>query len=83
MDFKTLPETMKQTISKDWSTDIGVPDGFVLVRLQEGTPCIVPEYLVPATHQAFDRYRKCLELDVRNELGGVRVLILECRRRMP
>lgn len=50
---------------------IAMPDGFVVVQLEGGNQCIVPEYLVPATHHAFDAYRKRSEMDVRTELGGV------------
>lgn len=50
-----------------------VPDGFVVIQLQEDK-CIVPEFLVPATHHAFDGYRRRIEMDVRNQSGGVRLI---------
>jgi hypothetical protein len=50
-----------------------VPDGYALVVGPNGEHHIVPEYLIPATHQAFAGYRKRMELDVRNEQGGVSV----------
>jgi hypothetical protein len=50
-----------------------VPDGYALLVGPDGEHRIVPEYLIPATHQAFAGYRKRMELNVRNEQGGVRV----------
>jgi hypothetical protein len=51
----------------------GIPDGFVQVLGDDGGLRIVPEYLIPATDRAFDGYRKRVQLDVRNEEGGVRI----------
>jgi hypothetical protein len=48
-----------------------IPAGFPPIIGPDGQQCIVPEYLIPATHQAFDAYRKRVELDVNNEQGGV------------
>jgi hypothetical protein len=48
-----------------------IPDGYALVKLEDGRMCIVPEYLVPGTHQAFDQYRSCHSKDAGNKEGGV------------
>jgi hypothetical protein len=56
------------------SKPTAVPDGFVRVTLEEGE-CIVPEYLVPATNDAFDQYRKRLAMDVNKKPGGVSVIV--------
>lgn len=53
------------------SAGLGIPDGYVVVLLKDGKRCILPEYMVPATHQAFEGYWKRAEMAVRNENGGV------------
>jgi hypothetical protein len=50
-----------------------IPAGFALLVGPDGEDVFVPAFLIPATHQAFDGYRKQLELDVRKEEGGVRI----------
>lgn len=49
-----------------------VPDGFAVVTREDGCQIIVPEYLVPASNQAFDRFRKRLTEKVNEKHGGVR-----------
>jgi hypothetical protein len=48
-----------------------IPDGCILTVGPGGEHHIVPEYLIPATRQAFALHSKRNELDVRNEEGGV------------
>lgn len=55
---------------------IAVPDGFTLVNREDGPNCIVPEYLVPATNDAFDGYRKRVAADVREKSGGVSMIFI-------
>lgn len=61
--------------SSSSSNIAAVPDGFVVVTLQDGSQCIVPEFLVPATHDAFDGYRTYLAKDIRKITGGVSVTL--------
>lgn len=51
-----------------------VPDGYVLSMGQNGEPLVVPEFLIPATHQAFAAYHKRGELNVNDEAGGVSLI---------
>lgn len=67
--FPSMPSDTSRLPSKPTA----VPDGFALVTLEEGE-CIVPEYWVPATHNAFDQYRKRLTMNVNEKHGGVRVI---------
>lgn len=53
-----------------------IPDGFVLALTPEGQHCIVPEYLVPATHLAFEGYRNRRDLNVGDQQGGVSIFSL-------
>lgn len=48
-----------------------VPDGLVPSIGPHGEHFIVPEFLIPATHQAFAAYHKRADLDARDEAGGV------------
>ena len=58
------------------SPSTSIPDGFVQTVGPDGEEQIVLEYLIPATNQAFDRYCKHSELDVRNESGGVSIYLV-------
>lgn len=53
-----------------------VPDGFVLITFEDGSHCIVPEFLVPATNDAFNGYRKRLAMDITWKSGGVSVYLI-------
>ena len=53
------------------SAAAGIPNGFAMVTGNQGEPHLVPEFLVPATHQAFEGYCKRMELDISKESGGV------------
>jgi hypothetical protein len=55
------------------------PEGFVRVTGPDGTPCLVPEFLIPATNQAFEGYRKRLELGVNKKDGGVSPLLMQLK----
>ncbi|KAF8958982.1 hypothetical protein BDZ97DRAFT_1923293 [Flammula alnicola] len=48
-----------------------IPDGFAALVTPDGDRYIVPEFMIPATQQAFGAYRKQVELDVVNENGCV------------
>lgn len=50
---------------------IAVPDGFTSLSLESGGVCIVPEFLVPATNDAFSGYGTRLAMHVRDRFGGV------------
>ena len=51
-----------------------VADGFVIFTSPSGDHILVPNYLVPATHQAFQGYHRRADLNVRKERGGVCVV---------
>jgi hypothetical protein len=67
----------RQATSRPSRDATAVPDGFVVVISENGLKCIVPEFLVPATNDAFDGYRTRLAMDIRKNLGGVSVI--SCR----
>ena len=50
-----------------------VPEGFVSVMTSNKKICIVPQFLIPATNQAFDAYHKKIDNDIENAIGGVSV----------
>ncbi|KAM6490266.1 hypothetical protein JOM56_014243 [Amanita muscaria] len=60
---------MEQPSQDQSSTSL--PEGYVCVTSNDGQQYIVPNYLVPATHQAFEAYRKKVEMEVQNAPGGV------------
>jgi len=51
-----------------------IPDGYVLSTGPNGEPLVVPEFLIPATHQAFAAYHKWAELRINNKARGVSVI---------
>lgn len=53
-----------------------IPDGFAALIGPNGDQYIVPEFMIPATHQAFEAYHKQIELDVANAEGCVSSLFL-------
>jgi hypothetical protein len=57
--------------SKSSQASDGYPDGYIVTIDEKGRCNIVPEFLMPATHQAWDVYQKRAELNVRNQEGGV------------
>jgi hypothetical protein len=65
-----MPQRQSQAVPHD-SQLASIPDGFVEMVGPNGDHDLVPEYLIPATHQAFDAYRKQVALNVQNEQGGV------------
>jgi len=48
-----------------------VPEGYVHIRTEDGGRYLVPDFMVPATHQALEAYRKKIEFDVLRADGGV------------
>lgn len=42
----------------------GVPDGYVEVEMPDDRTCLVPTFLLPDTHQAFDAYHKKVDENV-------------------
>jgi hypothetical protein len=70
-----MSQNTAQLTSTSSKEAIAVPDGFVLVKFEDGLQCIVPEFLVPATNEAFDGYRSRLAMDVGTTLGGVSVVL--------
>jgi hypothetical protein len=75
--------TMDKTTSKDILPQpaLSIPDGYIVIQLVDGQRCIVPEYMVPAAHKAFEGYWKRSEMDVRNESGGVSASLGQRRAR--
>ncbi len=65
-----MQETEPQVKQQETQQTVDIPEGYTVIKWGDQL-CIVPEYLVPATHQAFDRFRKRQELNVSNEEGGV------------
>ncbi|KAF8803380.1 hypothetical protein BYT27DRAFT_7110125 [Phlegmacium glaucopus] len=53
------------------SENIVVPEGYALVIGNVGQWYIVPEFMILATHQAFEAYQKKVELNVENAPGEV------------
>jgi hypothetical protein len=49
----------------------GIPEGYVRITSSDGQEYVVPQFMVPATHQALDAYSKKLDLDAANAAGGV------------
>jgi len=64
-----------QATSTSSKSAIAVPDGYTLMSMDNGTDCIVPEYLVPATNDAFNGYRRRLAMEVNGKSGGVSVIL--------
>lgn len=52
-------------------TTSGVPEGFVLIVRPNGERCVIPEFLIPATNEAYDGYQKRMDMNTENEEGGV------------
>ncbi|KAF8802832.1 hypothetical protein BYT27DRAFT_7215051 [Phlegmacium glaucopus] len=48
-----------------------IPDGYTLVIGNNGEQYIVPRFMIPATHQAFEAYQKKLDLNLVSAKGGV------------
>ena len=69
-------ERQRSAATHSISPSTSIPDGFVWTVCPDGEERIVLEYLIPATHQAFDGYRKQSELDVRNESGGISIYLV-------
>jgi len=63
-----------QALHQD-SCSVAIPDGFVETMGPHGEQCVVLEYLIPATHQVFEGYLKCIRLDIWNEQGGVSLAV--------
>ncbi|KAF8800760.1 hypothetical protein BYT27DRAFT_7116735 [Phlegmacium glaucopus] len=58
------------------SENIVVPEGYAIVIGNVGQWYIVPEFMILATHQAFEAYQKKVELNVENAPGGVKLTII-------
>ncbi|KAF8799689.1 hypothetical protein BYT27DRAFT_7119810 [Phlegmacium glaucopus] len=63
----------KSTIQStpDTSKTLTVPEGYVLVIGNNDQQYIVPHFMIPATHQAFEAYQKRLDLHVSTASGGI------------
>jgi len=48
-----------------------IPDGYVRIQTEDGQHYLVPNFMIPASHQAMDAYRKKAELGVHGARGGV------------
>jgi hypothetical protein len=51
-----------------------VPEGYTIGTDPAGRRYIVPTFMIPATHQAFEAYRKKAEMNVFGAAGGVSLL---------
>lgn len=50
-----------------------IPEGYIIGTTDEGHQYLVPQFVVPASHEAFDAYKKKVDLNVWTTPGGVRV----------
>jgi len=50
------------------------PDGYVRIQMEDGERFVVPRFVVPATHQAFDAYR--VKADMNNAKGRVSLFLV-------
>ena len=50
---------------------LSIPDGFALAGDLGGHPCIVPTFLIPATHTVIDAYHTKATFNVTGRPGGV------------
>ena len=48
-----------------------IPDGYVHIQTEDGQHYLVPNFMILASHQAMDAYRKKAELGVHGARGGV------------
>ncbi|KAF8226058.1 hypothetical protein L208DRAFT_1303823 [Tricholoma matsutake] len=53
-------------------TDTYIPDGYVVIRGDNGQHYLVPHFMIPATHQAMEAYCKKVEFNVHMAHGRVR-----------
>jgi hypothetical protein len=69
---------MDTTASTSDIQDANLPPGYVLDQAADGTLFAVPAFLVPATHVAFEAYRRkdLNKKDARPEVSDTFVLIL-------
>jgi hypothetical protein len=69
-----MPNEPSKAIDRDANAQsLSIPDGLVLTIGPDGEHRIVPEFLIPATDQAFAVCRERTALRVRDEQGGVSV----------
>ena len=70
-------------MNKQQQTQIsGFLDGYVCITSDDGQQYLVPQFMIPATHQAFEAYQKKLQFNVLNVDGGVSVqtcFFLQCQ----
>ena len=53
------------------SSQPGFPEGYIAIIDKNGDRHVVPDFLVLATHQVWDAYRKQAEMNVKKAEGGV------------
>jgi hypothetical protein len=58
-------------MSNQQESQADIPDGYVAIRSDDGQHYLVPHFMIPATHQAMEAYRKKIEFNVHEAYGGV------------
>ena len=58
-------------MSNQQQSQTDFPDGYVTIESDNGQRYLVPHFMIPATHQAMEAYRKKLEFNVHKADGGV------------
>ncbi|KAF8805952.1 hypothetical protein BYT27DRAFT_7103388 [Phlegmacium glaucopus] len=61
---------MDSQIAPYTSESLVVPEGYMLVIGNSNQRYIVPDFMIPATHQAFEGYQRKLDLHVSTATGG-------------
>jgi hypothetical protein len=65
-------------MSNQQESHADIPDGYVAIRSDNGQHYLVPHFMIPATHQVMEAYRKKVELNVRDAYGGVSFPSFQC-----
>ena len=74
-------------MSDQQASQADIPHGYVPIRTDNGQHYLVPHFMVPATQQAMEAYRKKVEFNVRMAHGGVKfpsfffvMAVIRCHR---
>ena len=67
-------------MSNQQQSQTDFPDGYVTIESDNGQRYLVPHFMIPATHQAMEAYRKKLEFNVHKTDGGVSSFFLHFNR---
>lgn len=58
-------------MSNQHKSQADIPEGYVVIRSDDGQHYLVPPFMIPATHQAMEAYRKKVDFNVQAAYGGV------------